>query len=129
MKVVVILPFLVLPEESAGALEPRCSPPSDQESQVHISYRDSSSVVVVARLQAYRPLHPFSSLTSITKLHHGSELHTATKSPAPLTATGVSIVTFKVWKNTIVVHLQQDAHPFHFLPGGKYPHTAGGRIW
>ena len=44
MKVVVILSFLVLPEESAGALEPRCSSPSDQESQVRISWRDSTSV-------------------------------------------------------------------------------------
>ena len=44
MKVGVILPFLVLPEESAGALEPCYSSPSDQESQVRISWRDSSSV-------------------------------------------------------------------------------------
>ena len=42
------------------------------------------------------------------------------KAPAPLPATGVSIVTFKVWKNTLVAHLQQDAHHFHFLPGGRY---------
>ena len=44
MKVVVTLSFLDLPEESAGALEPCYSSPSDQESQVRISWRDSSSV-------------------------------------------------------------------------------------
>ena len=42
------------------------------------------------------------------------------KAPALLPATGVSIVTFKVWKNTLVAHLQQDTHHFHFLPGGRY---------
>ena len=42
------------------------------------------------------------------------------KAPAPLPATGVTIVTFKVWKNTLIAHLQQDANHHHFLPGGKY---------
>ena len=42
------------------------------------------------------------------------------KAPAPLPATGVTIVTFKVWKNTLVSHLEQDANHHYFLPGGKY---------
>ena len=42
------------------------------------------------------------------------------KAPSPLPATGVDIVTFKVWKNTLIAHLQQDAHHHHFLPGGHY---------
>ena len=42
------------------------------------------------------------------------------KAPAPLPATGVSIVTFKVWKNTLVAHLQQDANHYHFMPEGRY---------
>ena len=42
------------------------------------------------------------------------------KAPAPLPASGVDIVTFKVWKNTLVAHIQQDAHHHHFMPGGKY---------
>ena len=42
------------------------------------------------------------------------------KAPAPLPATGVTIVTFKVWKNTLISHLEQDANHHHFLPGGKY---------
>ena len=42
------------------------------------------------------------------------------KAPAPLPATGVTIVTFKVWKNTLISHLEQDANHHHFLPGGRY---------
>ena len=42
------------------------------------------------------------------------------KAPTPLPATGVDIVTFKVWKNTLEAHLQQDAHHHHFMPGGLY---------
>ena len=42
------------------------------------------------------------------------------KAPSPLPATGVDIVTFKVWKNTLVAHIQQDANHYHFMPGGKY---------
>ena len=42
------------------------------------------------------------------------------KAPAPLPATGVNIVTFKVWRNTLKAHLEQDAHHHFFLPGGKY---------
>ena len=42
------------------------------------------------------------------------------KAPPPLPATGVDIVSFKVWKNTLVAHIQQDANHFHFLPGGLY---------
>ena len=42
------------------------------------------------------------------------------KAPAPLPATGVDIVTFKVWKNTLVAHVQQDANHHHFMPGGQY---------
>ena len=42
------------------------------------------------------------------------------KAPAPLPATGVTIVTFEVWKNTLISHLEQDANRHHFLPGEKY---------
>ena len=42
------------------------------------------------------------------------------KAPTPLPATGVDIVTFKVWKNTLTAHIQQDAHHHHFMPGGLY---------
>ena len=42
------------------------------------------------------------------------------KAPAPLPATGVTVVTFKVWKNTLVAHIAQDANHHHFMPGGKY---------
>ena len=42
------------------------------------------------------------------------------KAPTPLPASGVTITTFKVWKNTLVAHLQQDANHFHFMPGGRY---------
>ena len=42
------------------------------------------------------------------------------KAPNPLPATNVTIVTFKVWKNTLVAHLQQDPAHFHFMGGGRY---------
>ena len=42
------------------------------------------------------------------------------KAPSPLPATGVDIVTFKVWKNTLVAHIQQDANHHHLMPGGLY---------
>ena len=42
------------------------------------------------------------------------------KAPAPLPASGVDIVTFKVWKNTLVAHIAQDANHYHYMPGGKY---------
>ena len=42
------------------------------------------------------------------------------KAPTPLPATGVTAVTFKVWKNTLIAHLEQDANHHHFMPGGKY---------
>ena len=42
------------------------------------------------------------------------------KAPSPLPASGVDITTFKVWKNTLVAHIQQDANHYHFMPGGKY---------
>ena len=42
------------------------------------------------------------------------------KAPAPLPATGVTVVTFKVWKNTLVAHIAQDANHHHFMPGSKY---------
>ena len=42
------------------------------------------------------------------------------KAPAPLPASGVDVVQFKVWKNTLVAHIAQDANHFHFMPGGKY---------
>ena len=42
------------------------------------------------------------------------------KAPSPLPATGVDIVTFKVWRNTLIAHIQQDANHYHFMPGGKY---------
>ena len=42
------------------------------------------------------------------------------KAPTQLPASGVTIVTFKAWKNQLVAHLQQDANHFHFMPGGRY---------
>ena len=42
------------------------------------------------------------------------------KAPTPLPASGVNIVTFKVWRNTLIAHLQQDAHHHHFMTGGLY---------
>jgi len=42
------------------------------------------------------------------------------KASAPLPASGVDIVTFKVWKNTLMAHIQQDANDYHFMPGGTY---------
>ena len=54
------------------------------------------------------------------------------KAPTPLPASGVNIVTFKVWKNTLIAHIQQDANHFHFMPGGSYstwrPAELGTRI-
>ena len=54
------------------------------------------------------------------------------KAPTPLPATGVDSVTYKVWKNTLKAHLEQDAHYPFFLPGGKYstwsPAEAGHRL-
>ena len=42
------------------------------------------------------------------------------KAPNPLPATGVDVVTFKVWKNTLVAHIQQDKNHHHFMEDGKY---------
>ena len=42
------------------------------------------------------------------------------KAPSPLPATGVDTVTFKVWKNTLTAHIQQDAHHHQFMPDGLY---------
>ena len=42
------------------------------------------------------------------------------KAPTPLPASGVNIGTFKVWKNTLIAHIQQDANHHHFMPGGLY---------
>ena len=42
------------------------------------------------------------------------------KAPNPLPASGVDIVTFKCWKNTLIAHIQQDSNHHHFMPGGKY---------
>ena len=42
------------------------------------------------------------------------------KAPTPLPAQGVDTVTFKVWKNTLLAHLEQDAAHFHFMAGGRY---------
>jgi hypothetical protein len=42
------------------------------------------------------------------------------KAPTPLPATGVDVVTFKVWKNTLVAHIQQDANHYRFMEGGRY---------
>lgn len=42
------------------------------------------------------------------------------KAPTPLPASGVDTVTFKVWKNTLIAHIQQDAHHHNFMPGGLY---------
>ena len=42
------------------------------------------------------------------------------KAPNPLPATGVDVVTFKEWKNTLVAHIQQDKNHHHFMEDGKY---------
>ena len=42
------------------------------------------------------------------------------KAPTPLPASGVDTVTFKVWKNTLIAHIQQDANHHNFMPGGHY---------
>ena len=42
------------------------------------------------------------------------------KAPAPLPATGVDTVAFKVWKNQLVAHVQQDVNHHYFMPGGQY---------
>ena len=42
------------------------------------------------------------------------------KAPTPLPASGVDVVTFKVWRNTLIAHIQQDQHHHHFMPGGLY---------
>lgn len=42
------------------------------------------------------------------------------KAPTPLPAQGVDVVTFKVWKNTLIAHIQQDANHYQFMDGGRY---------
>ena len=42
------------------------------------------------------------------------------KAPTPLPASGVDIVAFKVWKNTLTAHVQQDTNHHHFMEGGRY---------
>ena len=42
------------------------------------------------------------------------------KAPNPLPADFVTIVTFKVWKNTLIAHVSQDSNHHYFLPGGSY---------
>ena len=42
------------------------------------------------------------------------------KAPNPLPANGVDVVAFKVWKNTLVAHIQQDSNHHHFMPDGFY---------
>ena len=43
------------------------------------------------------------------------------KAPTPPPAS-VDTVTFKVWKNTLIAHIQQDANHHFFMPGGIYDH-------
>ena len=42
------------------------------------------------------------------------------KAPTPLPASGVDIVAFKVWRNTLTAHVQQDSNHHHFMEGGRY---------
>ena len=42
------------------------------------------------------------------------------KSPSPLPASGVDIITCKVWKNMRISHVQQDANHHHFMDDGRY---------
>ena len=42
------------------------------------------------------------------------------KAPTPLPASGVDVVTFKVWRNTLIAHIQQDANHYQFMEGGRY---------
>ena len=44
------------------------------------------------------------------------------KAPTPLPASGVDTVTFKVWRNTLIAHIQQDANHHFFMPDGLYDH-------
>ena len=46
--------------------------------------------------------------------------HLVLKAPTPLPASGVDTVTFKVWKNTLTAHIQQDTSHHNFMPGGLY---------
>ena len=47
--------------------------------------------------------------------------HLPLKAPTPLPASGVTIVTYKVWKNTVIAHLEHDSANFHFMPySGRY---------
>ena len=42
------------------------------------------------------------------------------KAPTALPASGVDTVTFKVWKNNLIAHIQQDVNHHNFMPGGLY---------
>ena len=47
--------------------------------------------------------------------------HLPLKAPTPLPAAGkVTTVTFKVWKNTLIAHLEQDINLHFFMPDGLY---------
>lgn len=48
------------------------------------------------------------------------DYHLPLKAPNPLPASGVDIVTFKVWKNTLIAHVQQDANHYQFMEAGRY---------
>ena len=48
------------------------------------------------------------------------DYHLPLKAPNPLPANGVDIVTFKVWKNTLIAHIQQDANHYQFMEAGRY---------
>ena len=42
------------------------------------------------------------------------------KAPTALPASGVDIVTFKVWRNTLIAHVQQDTNHHYFMSDGLY---------
>ena len=39
---------------------------------------------------------------------------------SPLPVNGVDIVTFKVWRNTLIAHIRQDMNHHYFMDGGLY---------
>ena len=46
--------------------------------------------------------------------------HLPLKAPTPLPISGVTTISFKVWKNQLIAYLEQDAAHYHFMPDGRY---------
>ena len=76
-------------------------------------------------IRTLKPQTTSSELTLDTRYHGIQSLRTSNyilplKAPTPVPGSGVEIVTFKVWKNTLISHIQQDVNRHHFMPGGLY---------